>query len=339
MERVESMSRRRMIGMASLATASAAMHAGASRLLAAEAADATPRGLPDVVIDTHTHFYDPSRREGVPWPAPGDATLYRTVIPDEWQRLVRPLGVKGTVVVEASSWVEDNQWLLDLATRHESARLPGMLGVVGVVGNLPLGEDGCGSLITRFARDPRYRGVRVNGDRLREGLEDAAYRRDLGSLADKDLAIDVNHGAVFEAVEKLAPAFASLRIVIDHMGGGRFTDSGPEPGWIDAIGRAARHTNVFLKVSAMVELAAHAAGTPAGPTQPDFYEPWLEVVWKAFGPKRLMFGSNWPVSDRAGTYADIMAVVRPFIGGKGPEAAKWFFGETSRQAYRWITPA
>lgn len=75
------------------------------------------------LIDTHVHFYDPARPEGVPWPAQDNALLYRTVLPDEWERLVAPLGTGGTTVVEASEWVADNQWLLDLAEKQAAARL------------------------------------------------------------------------------------------------------------------------------------------------------------------------------------------------------------------------
>ncbi|NCY02726.1 MAG: hypothetical protein EBX36_07380, partial [Planctomycetia bacterium] len=69
---------------------------------------------PAPVIDTHTHFYDPTRPGGVPWPPRDDAILYRTVLPAEWERLAQPAGVTGTVVVEASPLLEDNDWLLDL---------------------------------------------------------------------------------------------------------------------------------------------------------------------------------------------------------------------------------
>ena len=85
------------------------------------ATDGLP-ALPPEVIDSHTHFYDPSRPEGVPWPPPDDKVLRRTVLPAEWERVVAPLGVTGTVAVEASPWVEDTQWLLDLAERHGVAQ-------------------------------------------------------------------------------------------------------------------------------------------------------------------------------------------------------------------------
>ena len=68
------------------------------------------------IIDTHTHFYDPTRPQGVPWPPPAERTLYRRVLPPEFVAVSQPHGVTATVVVEASPWLEDNQWVLDLAT-------------------------------------------------------------------------------------------------------------------------------------------------------------------------------------------------------------------------------
>src|SRR2546421_730543 len=69
------------------------------------------------IIDTHTHFYDPSRPQGAPWPGKSDKLLYRPVLPGEYKKLARPFGVVGAIVVEASPWLEDNQWLLDLAAK------------------------------------------------------------------------------------------------------------------------------------------------------------------------------------------------------------------------------
>ncbi|MDQ1316881.1 MAG: L-fuconolactonase, partial [Candidatus Poribacteria bacterium] len=68
-----------------------------------------------MIIDTHTHFYDPTRTQGAPWPDPNDKVLYRRVLPADYKDLAVPQGVSGTIVVEASEWIEDNQWILDLA--------------------------------------------------------------------------------------------------------------------------------------------------------------------------------------------------------------------------------
>jgi L-fuconolactonase len=286
------------------------------------------------IIDTHVHFYDPTRPEGVPWPAKTDDVLYRRVLPDEWQRLVAPLGTAGAIVVEASPWVEDNQWLLDLADRH-AARLPGMSGIAGVVGNLPLDDEGTPKLIDRFAKHRLFRGIRVNGDKLLAGLDDAGYRSRVARLVDHGLALDINGGRALAAAEGVAAGFPTLCIVLDHMGNTRVSKDGPLPEWRAAVERVARLPNVFMKASGLVESAAQSMKPAQAPCNPAFYEPWLAAVWKAFGPERVMYGSNWPVSDRAADYATVHGIVAAFAQSRGTEAERWFFTDASRAAYRW----
>ena len=73
------------------------------------AAGGVAAAAPTWIVDAHTHFYDPSRPLGVPWPPRNDSLLYRAVLPRHYREFARPLGVSGTIVVEASPWVEDNQ--------------------------------------------------------------------------------------------------------------------------------------------------------------------------------------------------------------------------------------
>ena len=93
-------SRREFAGTLALASA-AALNGCVSRPVSA-----------DGILDTHTHFYDPTRPQGVPWPPKDDPVLHRPVYPAEFLKLARPHGVTGTVVVEASPWLEDNHWVL-----------------------------------------------------------------------------------------------------------------------------------------------------------------------------------------------------------------------------------
>ena len=86
-----------------------------------------------MIIDTHIHLYDPTRPQGVPWLSPDDEVLYRKVFPEDYKALAIPEGVTGTVVVEASEWVEDNQWILDIAADEPF--------IVGFVGNLQPGSE------------------------------------------------------------------------------------------------------------------------------------------------------------------------------------------------------
>ena len=82
------------------------------------------------IIDTHTHFFDPTRPQGVPWPTKG-SPLYRPVYPKDWLAVAQKSGVRETVVVEASKLLEDNDWILNLAEREKC--------IVGFVGLLRAG--------------------------------------------------------------------------------------------------------------------------------------------------------------------------------------------------------
>ena len=320
--------RRRFLSQAMAATAAGSVAPAVhSRLLRADGP-----ALPLPVIDTHTHFYNPTRPGGVPWPGKDDALLSRPMLPTDWEKLVQPLAVTGTVVVEASPLVEDNQWLIDLADRHARERLPGMLGIVGVVGSLPLGDLACGGWIDRFAKQRPYRGIRVNGDKLLTGLGDKAYAADIARLADHDLSIDINGGKVFDAAAASATKFPQLRIIVNHMGNTPVSDKGPLPEWRDAIALAARHPNVFMKVSGLVEGTGRRGGQ--APSDPAVYRPILDALWHPFGEDRLIYGSNWPVSLLFAPYTTVLQIVKDYFATKGPRATAKYFHRNAVRVYQ-----
>lgn len=282
--------------------------------------DETPLGI----IDCHTHFYDPSRPEGVPWPAP-NTPLYRTVLPRHLREQPQFRPLTGTLVVEASPRVEDNAWLLELASRDPF--------VVGVVGRLEPGFPEFARDLARFAADPRFRGIRVASTRVAELLE-RRQLADFERLADADLSLDVNGGPDSPAVvARLAQRLPRLRIVQNHIGNVRITAEPPPADWSAAIRAAAEHERVYCKISALVEGAARD-GRQA-PTELDFYRPYVDVVWRAFGDERVIYGSNWPVSERAADYATLQRLALSYAFERGDEATRRFCSLNSRVAYKW----
>ena len=280
---------------------------------------------PVSAIDAHTHFYDPTRPEGVPWPDKNDELLYRRVLPDEFRRIARPHKVAGTIVVEASPWVEDNRWLLDLAAREPL--------IVGVVGRLdPAGEDFAVHL-KRFAADPLFRGIRIGHAELRDGLGRARFRRNLGLLAERDLALDVNGGTELPAdVARLSRALPGLRVVINHAANLKIDGRAVPAEWLKGMRAAAAGEHVYCKVSALVEGTGKSDGTaPAGV---DFYRPVLDALWDTFGPDRLVYGSNWPVSERFAPYATVHEIVRAYFTGRGREALDKVLRANAVAAYK-----
>ncbi len=265
------------------------------------------------IIDTHTHFYDPGRPQGVPWPPKSQAVLYRTVLPAEYEAMVRPLGIAGTIVVEASEWVEDNQWVLELAKDN-----PFLLGLVG---RLPAGASVFAGLLERFAKNPLFLGIRLGAAAIHEGLARAAFIEDLRRLAERGLMLDALGGAAMLAdVARLAERVPELRIVIDHM-------PFDPPVRAEVLRGLPR---VYAKVSGVLRKRdGHLV------TDTAYYRPALDELWETFGRQRLIYGSNWPVSDLMGPYAEVLHVAQAYFEMKGAEAARLYFRENSRAAYRW----
>lgn len=278
------------------------------------------------IIDTHTHFYDPQRPQGVPWPGKDDKSLYRQVLPKHFEAFARPLGVVGTVVVEASPWVEDNQWVLDLAASDPF--------VLGLVGNLSPGKPEFAGHLKRFAANPLFRGIRVNSGPLKAGLESPEFLADIRGLADADLELDINGGPeLLPLVDQLATRLPSLRIVINHVANVRIDGPNLDAAWVAGMSAAARHPHVFMKVSALVESAARDGRQV--PRDSAYYIPVLDAVWKSFGEDRLIYGSNWPVSDRAADYSTVLQIVTDFFTDKGKTAVEKFFAKNAKVAYRY----
>lgn len=320
---MRSSSRRRFVGL-SIGSAAACATLGAAR---PDSGEETA-----IVVDAHTHFYDTTRSGGVTWPRREDALLHRPVLPNEWARLARPEGVTATIVIEASRRIEDNQWLLDLCAADRPPA--GMQGLLGVIGNLPLGDPSFAALLDRFAANRHFLGIRTGAATLGRVGDDPAVAADLSRVVKLGLAVDVLGAGVAEAVVRAADRFPSLRIVVDHMAGPAITADGPEESWRRSIAQLADHPNVFLKVSGLMESAAR---NPAGeiPRDPKTYAAWLDVVWEAFGERRLLFGSNWPVSLRGGSYAEVVRIVKWYASHRGGAAERWLFCEAARAAYRW----
>jgi L-fuconolactonase len=275
------------------------------------------------IVDTHTHFYDPTRPQGVPWPGKNDKRLYRPVLPDEYKRLAKPFGVVGTIVVEASPWVEDNQWLLDLAAKEPF--------LVGVIGRLDPKADDFEKNLRRFARNPLYRGMRISHNELTAGLKGNLVER-CKLLIDLNLTLDVNGGPDMPAdVARLAAALPKLRIVINHAANLRIDGKEPPCKWREGMEAVAKHPNVFCKVSGLVE----QTGQKPAPRDVDYYRPVLDTLWKNFGEDRLVFGSNWPVSDGGAPLTTVVGIVHDYFGAKGERAAAKFFLGNSQTAYTW----
>jgi predicted TIM-barrel fold metal-dependent hydrolase len=278
---------------------------------------------PNRIIDTHIHLYDTSRPEGVPWPPPSDDVLFRPTVARHFDAICEANGVTATVIVEASDRVEDNQWVLDLV-KHNPKRY------IGLVGNLPIGTSEFAKHLERFVKDKRYVGIRLRSwPEGVTGFNDAVWR-DLQLLSDKGLTLDVlmaNYD--LDDIVLIAKRLPKLKILINHLTGLIINGVPAEETWAKEVQAAAQYPNVYCKVSGIFQRSNRM---PA-PKDVAYYAPIFEVVYEAFGEDRIIYGSNWPVTDRGGEYGEQLTLIREYFAAKGKRVTEKLFWKNAAKFY------
>jgi L-fuconolactonase len=248
-----------------------------------------------VKLDAHQHFWRYSAAE-YPWIATGSA-LQRDWLPTDLADLQSPLGFDGSIAVQARQTLAETRWLLSLADRH-----PGIRGVVGWV---DLRSAELDAQLGEFAAHPKFVGVRhvvqdEPDDRFMLGAE---FLRGLGQLRTLGLTYDL---LIFPkqlpSVREVVARFPEQPFVLDHLAKPAIKQRKLEP-WATEIRALAQHPNVFCKLSGLVTEADHRHWLE------DDLRSYLDVAAEAFGPARLMIGSDWPVCLLAAGYERTMEVV------------------------------
>jgi len=279
---------------------------------------AQPR-RPPMIIDVHTHFYDPSRPQGVPWPSKNDPTLYRAVLPQHFRDTTKSSGDVRTVVVEASPWLEDNQWILDLAKDDPT--------IVGFVGNIRPGTPDFRNNLERFAKNRLFRGIRVNPAPLLKEMSMDRLIGELRALEQMNLTLDLLSGPqLYGQAAQIAQALPKLRISLNHL---PYVLPEADRQRYDAdLEALAKFPRVYAKVSGVLRTVDGKLDTnPSG----------YQQLFRIFGPKRLLYASNWPLSDRIvdyRTYVDTLVSAYP---SQKAEDIDRLLRRNSKDAYGWIS--
>jgi L-fuconolactonase len=272
-------------------------------------------------LDAHQHFWSYDAAQ-YPWIPPG-SPLHRSWLPADLAALQRPLGFDGSIAVQARQVIKESDWLLGLADQHETVK--------GVVGWVDLRSDRVEADLERLAQHPKFVGVRHV---VQEEPDDAFmlgpdFQRGISKLAAYGLTYDILiYPKQLEAAIRLADNFPAQPFVLDHIAKPPIKDGTIEP-WATQLRRLAQLPNVHCKVSGMLTEADHQAWTP------EQFRPYLDVVFEAFGPSRLMYGSDWPVCLFAGSYEQAYRLVDDYTRGLtaaeraglfGGNAAAFYFG-------------
>jgi L-fuconolactonase len=234
-----------------------------------------------MIIDAHHHLWRYSASEYA-WIGAQDTALRKDFLLAELAAMAAAGGLAGTVVVQARESLEETTWLMELA---------GQPLIRGVVGWVPLADAHLSSLLDRLPPGPLV-GVRhvVQGESDPEFLLRPGIQRGLHEVARRGLAYDylIKAAQLPQVIACTARLPEDMRLILDHGGKPDIRGHGLAS-WSTDVRALARHRNVACKLSGLVTEADPATWTPA------LLEPYVRTVLDAFGPQRVLFGSDWPV--------------------------------------------
>ena len=276
-------------------------------------------------IDSHQHFWQYNQTDYV-WMGPEHEFIRRDFLPSDLEPHLDSIEFDGSVAVQARQMLAETEWLLSLAEQHKR--------VMGVVGWIDLRSPDINDQIDRFASHPALVGVRhvVHDEPDDEFVLGTEFQRGIASLEPAGLTYDLllfpRHIAPSIT---LVDAFPSQRFVIDHIAKPEIADGTLEP-WATRMRAIAERENVWCKLSGMVTEANMSAWKPGD------FTPYLDIMLEAFGPARLMVGSDWPVCTLAGAYKPVMEIVIDYVSRLTASEQEAVLGETCARFYG-LTPA
>jgi L-fuconolactonase len=227
--------------------------------------------------------------------------LKQDFLPHDLKPLLDSIQFDGCIAVQARQSLEETRWLLELAEQYSFIK--------GVVGWVDLRSDRLTEQLQRFAQHPKLAGVRhvVHDEPDDHFMLRPDFRRGIAQLLDFNLTYDLllfpKH---LKPACQLVKEFPQQAFVLDHIAKPKMAERLLSP-WKEDLYELAAFPNVYCKLSGMV------TETNWKQWQPVDFHPYLDVVLKAFGPDRLMIGSDWPVCTLSGDYKSVMNIVTNYL--------------------------
>lgn len=272
-------------------------------------------------IDSHHHFwnYDPVEYG---WIGPGMSVLKQDFLPATLADEIGRAGIDGVVSVQARQTVEETAWLIGMAAEYEFIR--------GVVGWVPLASPHVVSVLEPLAQSPWLKAVR----HVVQDEPDEAFI--LGTDFNQGISQLKQFGLVYDILiyaKHLANSICFVDrhpdqpFVVDHIAKPTIQSTEFDEVWAFGLRELARRENVVCKFSGVVTEVRDATWSTAS------IRPYWDVAIEAFGPKRLMFGSDWPVCLLRSGYGEWVSTVRELIAELSPDEQANIMGATACKAY------
>jgi L-fuconolactonase len=274
-----------------------------------------------IKIDAHQHFwkFDPIRDS---WIDSSMSAIQRDFMPGDLKPILDKHSIDGCVAVQADQSETETEFLLALADENDFIK--------GVVGWIDLRADDIGKRLEYFKSSKKLKGFRhvLQGETDRALMLNPQFTRGINALKAHDYTYDI---LIFPDqlgyTHQFIKTFGGHRFVIDHIAKPDIKNKNIEK-WANGIKAIAKHENTSCKISGMI-------------TEADWFnwhlldfEPYLDVVFEAFGASRVMFGSDWPVCNVAGGYQQMLSVVKNYASKLSPDEQAHFWGLNAMEFYK-----
>ncbi|HEV3327445.1 MAG TPA: amidohydrolase family protein [Puia sp.] len=272
-------------------------------------------------IDAHQHFwkYDPVRHG---WISDEMWAIRRDFLPAELEGVLREAGIDGCVTVQVDQTEEENETLLNYAAANDFIK--------GVVGWVDLQHSEVEERLAAYRSESKMKGFRhiLQSERDRALMLKPAFKRGIGLLGKFGYTYDILiYPDQLGYASELVAAFPDQPFIIDHIAKPYIKDRYITEEWKDAIRAVAAYGNTWCKISGMVTEADWKHW------KPEHFEPYLDTVLEAFGPGRVLYGSDWPVCLVAATYPQVLQIVRDYFSRLSADEQAAFFGGNAVKFY------
>lgn len=302
-----------------LAGAAAVATVGAPALQAQQA--------PVPIIDTHIHLFDPTRPQGAPYSGPRGGGPPIPSLPPRYRTLAEPLGIVGAIKVEASPWLEDNLWVLEVAQTDTM--------IVGVIGNLEPDKPEFAEYLERYHKNPLFLGIRYGnlwGRDFTKQVENPAFISGMKLLAQAGLTLDTANPqvALLEGIVRLTDQVPNLRVVLDHLPSLDPTQA-ERPAYDKALVEIGKRPQIYVKLSGVIHRINEKVSLDL-----NTYRDRLDSLIGVFGEDRIVFGSDFPNSDGVAPIDKIVGIVKQYFAAKPRSLQEKYFWKNSVAAYHWM---
>ncbi len=272
-----------------------------------------------MTIDAHQHFwsYDPHRHS---WITDDMGVIRKDFTPADLEPILKTNKIEGCVTVQVDQTEKETEFQLKLARENSFIK--------GIVGWTDFRSPSVQARLEYYYQFPEVKGFRhiVQAEEP-DFLLNAAFCRGIGELEQYNFTYDILvYPAHLPAALEFVRKFPNQKFVLDHLAKPPIRTGEVEP-WKSLIAEIGKHDNVYCKLSGMV-------------TEADFknwklsdFQPYLDVIMNSFGPKRIMFGSDWPVCLVAASYEQQLDIVKKFIDPLSPSEKKGIMGENAVRFY------